>query len=54
MTKMSFLVILSIDMVMSSDALNLRMSPYSRIIPENYFAFLFVKVENFVLLLVAV
>ena len=48
---MSFLVILRIDI---SLWLKILLSPYSRIIPENDFAFLFVKVQDLVLLLITV
>lgn len=48
---MSFLVILGIDV---SLWLKIALSPYSRIIPENDFTFLFVKVQDFVLFLITV
>ena len=48
---MSFLVILRIVVSLN---LKISMSPYSRIVPENDFAFLFVKVQDFVLFLITV
>ena len=51
---MSFLVILGISYVSLTLKLSMALSPYSRIIPENDFAFLFMKVENFVLFLITV